>query len=113
MTTAWFGGVRRWTLLEIEADVATARADFRMRRLGEPLARYLAAFDATHPRLRQLVGEIDRVLAALIASQRVQTLRRGAFKRSLSFMSTPGTVHLPSNRRASNDCMSRRPSATR
>ncbi len=42
MTTAWFGGVQRWTLAEIEADVAVARADFRTRRLGEPLARYLA-----------------------------------------------------------------------
>jgi hypothetical protein len=29
----------------------------------QPLARYLAAFEAAHPRLRQLVGEIDRVLA--------------------------------------------------
>ncbi|MGH8576104.1 MAG: hypothetical protein ACREXX_04255 [Gammaproteobacteria bacterium] len=63
MTTAWFRGVQRWTLPEIEADVAIARADFRARRLGEPLVRYLAAFDAAHPRLRQLVGEIDRVLA--------------------------------------------------
>jgi XamI restriction endonuclease len=43
-------------------DVAAARSDFRFRRLGEPLHRYLEAFDAVHPGWQRLVDTIDTLL---------------------------------------------------
>ena len=54
-------GVRVWSLAEIEADAAVSRDEFRRRRLGEPLARYLDAFDAALPTVEQWVGELEAV----------------------------------------------------
>ena len=45
MITAWPRSARFWQPAEVAAGVAAARQEFRSRRLGEPLARYLAAFD--------------------------------------------------------------------
>ena len=56
-------GVRVWTADEINADTAEARQEFRTRRLGEPMARYIESFDATYPELAQLMGDVDGLLA--------------------------------------------------
>ena len=37
----------RWSDVDVAADVSAASEEFRRRRLSEPLARYLAAFDAS------------------------------------------------------------------
>ena len=57
-------GVRRWSLAEIEADAEASRAEFRRRRLGEPLARYLGAFDAAEPEVQRWVGELAAVFGS-------------------------------------------------
>lgn len=50
-------------MAEIEDDVAIGKADFRARRLGEPLQRYLDAFDAAHPVLAPLIDSLDVALS--------------------------------------------------
>ena len=62
MTGARLADVRRWTAAEIEADALAARAEFRSRRLGEPLSRYLAEFDAAQPVVVGLVGDVESLL---------------------------------------------------
>lgn len=44
---SWPAHAHRWSGDEIVADVRAASDEFRRRRLAEPLARYLAAFDAS------------------------------------------------------------------
>ncbi len=56
-------GVRTWSAAEIQADVDEARSEFRTRRLGEPLHRYLGAFDAAEPAVAKLVSQVELVLA--------------------------------------------------
>jgi hypothetical protein len=59
---SWPRGARRWSADEIAADVALAAAEFRRRRLGEPLARYLEAFDAAAPAVQTLLGQLADAL---------------------------------------------------
>ena len=56
-------GVRVWTADEITADAAEARGEFRARRLGEPMARYIESFDTAYPELTRLMGEMKTLLA--------------------------------------------------
>jgi hypothetical protein len=51
-------------LLDIEADAAASRAEFRRRRLGEPLARYLAAFDNAQPEVQRWIDRIEELFAS-------------------------------------------------
>ena len=62
MSLAFPAGGRRWTAEEIGADAALAVAEFRSRRLAEPLHRYLAVFHAHEAEVRSLVEDLDRVL---------------------------------------------------
>ncbi len=62
-------GVRLWSADEVAADVGAARAEFRARRLGEPLQRYLDAFDAAEPAVAKLIAEVEAVLAGGVAAQ--------------------------------------------
>lgn len=63
MNSIWPKGAHRWSEIEIKADVVASRADFRQRRLGEPLQRYLDAFDDAEPILRPLMAGLSDVLA--------------------------------------------------
>ena len=63
MSLPWPAGARRWTSDELLRDAQASRADFRARRLGEPLARYLDAFDATYPSLVPLVEQLEVAFA--------------------------------------------------
>ena len=63
MITTWPHRAHFWTAGDVAADVAAARADFRVRRLGEPLARYLAAFDEARPQHAELIEGLEAVLA--------------------------------------------------
>lgn len=62
-------GVRVWSADEVAADVEAARAEFRARRLGEPLHRYLDAFDAAEPAVAKLIAEVEAVLAGGAAAE--------------------------------------------
>ena len=63
MITAWPRHARYWQVAEVVADVLAARNEFRSRRLGEPLARYLAAFDAAQGAHADLIDGLQGVLA--------------------------------------------------
>ena len=63
MSTGWPLHGRRWSAAELSSDAAAAVAEFRTRRLGEPLARYLAAFDASHEGNKALIGSLSEVLS--------------------------------------------------
>lgn len=71
---SWPKGARKWSREEIVADVELARRAFRERRLAEPKARYLTAFEAIEranheltPKLSQLFSEsVDKELIANI-----------------------------------------------
>lgn len=86
MSVAWPAGVRRWSIDELVQDAAASRADFRARRLGEPLARYLAAFDAASPVLAPLIEQLEVALAggpaasALLSDVWKTDLGRTAFR---------------------------------
>ncbi len=56
MISAWPAGARHW-------QPAAAKAEFRARRLGEPLARYLDAFDAAQPQHAELVAGLADMLS--------------------------------------------------
>ena len=71
MTTAWPVAGRRWTASELSSDAAAAVAEFRARRLGEPLARYLAAFDSTFEANKALIGRLSELLSDTGASHDV------------------------------------------
>ncbi len=60
---SWPRSARQWTHDDVVADVARAAQDFRARRLGEPLERYLGAFDAAKPQHEALVASLNAVLA--------------------------------------------------
>jgi hypothetical protein len=62
LSTGWFAGFPHWTPEEIAADASAARSEFRARRLGEPVERYLRAFDASHPHLAALIGALRTAL---------------------------------------------------
>lgn len=55
-------GVRWWTDDEIAADAAAARAEFRRRRLAEPLQRYLDAHAAVSPAVAAWVEAAQHLL---------------------------------------------------
>ena len=59
---AWPRMAVHWTPAETALDVERASVDFRSRRLGEPLGRYLAAFDAALPHHAALIGRITALL---------------------------------------------------
>lgn len=61
--SAWPRGAQRWSEEHVAADVAQASADFRARRLGEPLSRYLAAFDSALPHNEAMIGRLIELLA--------------------------------------------------
>lgn len=63
MSVAMLRGVRAWTLEELQADAALASAEFRRRRMAEPLQRYLGEFDAAKPDVDRWVAAIGPVLA--------------------------------------------------
>jgi hypothetical protein len=60
--TGGLRGVRRWSDSELEADARTAAAEFRRRRMAEPLQRYLGAFDDARPAVAAWVEVLDDVL---------------------------------------------------
>ena len=62
MSAAWPACGRRWTEAELCADGAAAVAEFRARRLGEPLARYLDAFDASRKTNSALISKLGDAL---------------------------------------------------
>ena len=62
MSGSWPAGGRRWSHVEIASDVADATAEFRARRLGEPLERYLSAFDGSQAGTRQLITQLNHLL---------------------------------------------------
>ena len=63
MIAAWPRHARFWQAAEVAADVAAPRDEFRSRRLGEPLARYLAAFDAAQTVQTELISGLEGALA--------------------------------------------------
>lgn len=64
MSAAWPAGAPRWSPAQVAADVAAGRSDFRARRLGEPLQRYLDAFDAAEPMMAKLIQRLEQIFAA-------------------------------------------------
>lgn len=52
---------RKWTLDEIAANAAIAREEFRRRRFGEPMDRYLKAFAALERANIELVSQLPRL----------------------------------------------------
>jgi len=63
MSGAWPVHGRRWSAEELSVDAATAVAEFRGRRLGEPLKRYLDAFDASKEGNAELIARLRDVLS--------------------------------------------------
>ena len=62
MSSSWPRGAQQWTEVELVEDVARAAREFRARRLGEPLRRYLDAFDAALPQHETLIARLGVVL---------------------------------------------------
>jgi XamI restriction endonuclease len=69
---SWPVHARRWSGDDIAADVRAASDEFRGRRLAEPLARYLAAFDAS-------AAPVDEVLSSLVGGALVPRAGAGGW----------------------------------
>ena len=74
---------RRWTASELTRDVEQAKAEFRRRRLHEPLDVYSRLFRISenrnpteHERMRAVI-----VSAVLVTARKVETSRRSDAKR--------------------------------
>ncbi|MDP1648820.1 MAG: XamI family restriction endonuclease [Rubrivivax sp.] len=91
MTVQRLAGVRWWSLAEIEADAAASRAEFRRRRLGEPLARYLQSFDAAQPVVKHWIGEIESLFAGRMpdAVLRAELLGTETARTALRYLGAP------------------------
>ena len=91
MTVSWLAGARHWSMAEIELDVAAGKADFRARRLGEPLQRYLDAFDAAHPVIAPLIDKLADVLSNSTASKEMlrDVLRDEEGKTAFRYLGAP------------------------
>lgn len=63
MSSAWPAHGRRWSAEELSVDAAAAVVEFRSRRLGEPLKRYLDAFDASKEGNAALIARLSEVLS--------------------------------------------------
>ena len=64
MSAAWPAKARHWSAEELATDAAAAVAEFRARRLGEPLQRYLDAYDASVGVNQSLIARLTEVLAS-------------------------------------------------
>ena len=53
----------KWTAAEIARDAGVSRDDFRRRRMGEPLQKYLEAFERLEGANRRLIGGLAALLA--------------------------------------------------
>lgn len=62
MSAAWPAKGQRWSDGELLADAAAAVLEFRGRRIGEPLARYLDVFDASLKGNQALISKLGEVL---------------------------------------------------
>ena len=62
MNANWPAKAQRWSAAQVAADAAAGVAEFRARRLGEPLERYLAAFDAGLPHHQALISRLNELL---------------------------------------------------
>lgn len=58
----WPKLARQWTAAEIARDAAIARDDFRQRRMGEPLQKYLEAFLRLEKANERIVGGLAAIL---------------------------------------------------
>lgn len=59
----WPDLAKRWTPAQIARDAALSREDFRQRRLGEPLQKYLEAFARLEQANRRIIGGLAALLA--------------------------------------------------
>ncbi len=59
----WPDLARKWTPAEIAKDAALSREDFRQRRLGEPLQKYLEAYSRLEQANRNTIGGLATLLA--------------------------------------------------
>ena len=57
----WPKGAVKWSAEEILADANHARSEFRSRRFGEPMDKYLEAFAALESANRRLVTELPKL----------------------------------------------------
>lgn len=57
----WPKDARKWNLKEIVRDARAAADNFRQKRLGEPKARYLAAFALLEKANKSLLGSLYRL----------------------------------------------------
>lgn len=85
MSLGWPRHARKWSANEIAQDALVAREDFRRRRFGEPLSRYLDAFSGFETanrwlidRLEHLLGEpVDtKLIAAALKEERIEVALR-------------------------------------
>jgi hypothetical protein len=81
---------RKWTLAEITSDAARAREEFRRRRFGEPMDRYLKAFEALERANATLIPQLPKLFhnpvdAAFIA----ELLRDENMRTALRYLGAP------------------------
>jgi hypothetical protein len=62
MSKGWPKGARFWEKHEIVADAQAAREQFRQRRFGEPMEKYLAAFVELERANQQVIGSLNALV---------------------------------------------------
>jgi hypothetical protein len=86
----WPHRAKRWSSEEIFRDVLLAREEFRRRRLGEPLDRYLAAFAELEKANQRLIEQLARLFSDPVDSVFIsEILRDEHLKTALRYLGAP------------------------
>lgn len=87
----WPNGVQHWSEADVARDVQAAKNDFRARRLGEPLARYLQAFDAAMPEHGEWIAALSDLFGHDETSRHGMRERLGndAARTALRYLAAP------------------------
>lgn len=81
----WPKGVKRWSRDEVFSDVMLSKEEFRRRRFGEPMDRYLEAFAVLKDANKQLINDLPKLfenpvnpsfIASLLADEHLKTALR-------------------------------------
>lgn len=86
----WPKGARKWSTEEIAADVILSREEFRRRRFGEPMDRYLAAFKSLEKANQKLISQLPRLFGDPVDPAFIgEILKDESLKTALRYLGAP------------------------
>lgn len=86
----WPKGARKWSTEEIVSDVIQSREEFRRRRFGEPMDRYLSAFESLEKANKKLISQLPRLFDDPVDPEFIaELLKDEGLKTALRYLGAP------------------------